>query len=270
VKVNDQLAIANLPPALDGPGGQPAPAPYNQAPPPPQYAAPPAASGPITLPPGTLLQVRTSEPVDSKRAMDGTQVQFAVIRDVTLNGVLAIPRGATAYGVVTELKDAGEFKGSAVLGLRLTSLDLGGQSYPVRSDVFKVKGPGKGERTARNIFGGALLGALVGGFVDRGTGAAIGAAAGAGAGTAASAASPGPGAWIPAEALVDFHLDAPVTVSPVSPQQAMRMAQSLYPGDPSLYRRGYYPYARPYSYQYAYPPVYFRPYYDVGGVYYWR
>ena len=210
------------------------------------------------------------EPVDSKLATDGTPVQFTVIRDVTSNGELAIPRGATVHGVVSELKRSGELKGSAEFGLQLTSLDLGGRSYALQTDVFKVKGPGKGGRTARNIFGGALVGALVGGFVDRGTGAAIGAAAGAGAGTAASAATPGPGVWIPAEALVDFHLDAPVTVSPVSPQQAMQLAQGLYPGEPALYRRGYYPYARPYSYQYAYPPVYFRPYYAEGGAYYWR
>jgi hypothetical protein len=91
------------------------------------------------------------------------------------------------------------------------------------------------------------------------------------AGTAASAASSGPGVWIPAEALVDFHLAAPVTVTPVSQQEAARLAQGLYPGGPSLYRRGYYrpgyPYGLPY---YPYPPVYYRPYFVTGGFYYWR
>jgi hypothetical protein len=61
----------------------------------------------------------------------------------------------------------------------------------------------------------------------------------------------------------------------VSPEEAARLAQGLYPGGPSLYRRGYYPaYPPPYGYAagpyYAYPPVYYRPYYAVGGVYYWR
>jgi hypothetical protein len=49
------------------------------------------------------------------------------------------------------------------------------------------------------------------------------------------------------------------------------LAQGLYPGGPTLYRRGYapngYPYGSPY---YAYPPVYYRPYYVEGGYYYWR
>jgi hypothetical protein len=235
---------------------------YAPAPPPVQaYEAP---RGPVTIPPGTLLQARTNEPVGSKFAKDGTPVQFTVIHDVAFGGVLAIPRGATVHGVVTEVRKNGDLGGSAELALRLTSLDLGGQSYEIQSDQFKVKGPNKTERTVGNAFGGAILGAIIGGAVGRGEGAAIGAGAGAVAGTAASAASPGPGVWIPAEALVDFHLTAPVTVNPVNQQEAARLSQGLYPGGPMLYRRpGYRPY-------YAYPPVYFRPYYTVGGYYYWR
>jgi len=216
-----------------------------------------------------LLQVRTAETLDNKRAKDGTAVQFTVIRDVTLNGWLAIPRGATVHGVVTESKSSGQFGGSPELALTLTSLDLGGKSYPLQSDQFKVKGPNKAGRTASNIVGGALLGALIGGAAGGGGGAAIGAAAGGTVGTAASAATPGPRAWIPAEALVTFHLNAPVTVDPVSQQEASRLAQGLYPGGPTLYRRGYYGY--PYGPgPYGYPPVYYRPYYMAGGYYYWR
>ncbi len=247
----------------------------------PQYAPGPArqpayefAKGPVTVPAGTLIQLRTSEPVGSKRATEGTPVQFTVIQDVTLGGVLAIPRGATVHGVVSEIKRAGALAGSPELALQLTSLDLGGQNYPLQSDLFKVKGPNKAERTVGNAVGGALLGAFIGGWAGGGSGAAIGAAAGAGAGTAASAASPGPGIWIPAEALVVFHLAAPVTVQPVSQQEADRLAEGLYRGGPSLYQRGYPRYGRPYgyvgAYPYGYPPVYYRPYYMVGGFYYWR
>jgi hypothetical protein len=188
-----------------------------------------------------------------------------------VGGVLAIPRGATIHGVVTEAKQAGDLGGSAVLALKLTSLDLGGHSYDLASDQFKVKGPNKAGQTAANTFGGALVGAIIGGAVGRGGGAAIGAGAGAAAGLGASAASGGPRAWIPAEALVTFHLDAPITVDPVDAQEAARLAQGLYPGGPTLYRRG--PYGQPYmagGYPYGYPPVYYRPYYMVGGVYYWR
>jgi hypothetical protein len=243
--------------------------PYPPPPPAPRYSVP---NGPVTLAQGTVLQVRTTGALDNKRAQEGTPVDFTVISDVAVNGWLAIPRGATMHGVVTESKNAGQLKGSPELALRLTSLDLGGKNYPLDSDEFRVRGPGKGAHTAGNIIGGALIGAIIGGAAGGGGGAAIGAAAGGTVGTAASAAMPGPNAWIPAEALVTFHLNTPLTVGPVSQQEAARLAQGLYPGGPNLYRRPYPYYARPYGPAvYAYPPpVYYRPYYMAGGYYYWR
>lgn len=260
------------------PYGPPPPSPYAQQPygypyppqrpPAPRYAQ---ATGPVTVPQGTLVQARTAESVDNKRAKVGEPVQFTMIQDVAVGGVLAIPRGATVHGVVTDAKKSGALGGSPELALKLTSLDLGGQNYPIDSDQFKVKGPNKAGYTAGNAVGGALLGAIIGGIAGRGEGAAIGAGAGAVAGTAASAATPGPHAWIPAEALVTFHLSAPVTVQPVSQEEAARLAQGLYQGGPNLYRRGYYGYPYGYAYgPYGYPPVYYRPYFISGGFYYWR
>jgi hypothetical protein len=236
-------------------------------PPAPVYEAP---KGPVTIPQGTLLKLRTSEPVSSKRAKDGQPVQFMVIQDVAVGGVLAIPRGATVHGVVSEVKQAGELTGSPVLALKLTSLDLGGQSYPLDTGQFKVKGPGKGERTANNMIGGTIMGTIVGCAVRGPLGCGVGAGAGLAAGTAASAATPGPNVWIPAEALVEFRLNASLTVTPVSAKEAARLAQGLFSGGPALYRRGYGPYGQPYPYAYGYPPVYYHPYYAVGGFYYWR
>lgn len=247
------------------PGAYPPPG-YGYQYPPQQPQAPhyAVAKGPVTIPQGTLIDLRTAEALESKHAKDGTPVQFTVIRDVAIGGVLAIPRGATVHGVVTESKNAGTLGGSAELALKITSLDLGGQSYPLDSDEFKVRSPNKAGRTAGNAVGGAILGAIIGGAVGRGEGAAIGAGAGAAAGTAASAATPGPRAWIPAEARVTFHLAGPITVNPVTQDEADRLAQGLYPGGPNLYRRGPYGYA-PYPY-----PVYYRPYFVSGGYYYWR
>lgn len=259
--------------------GQTAPPPpgYGYPPPSPGYGrqpyAPPAPSyslprGPITLAPGTVLQLRTADSVDSKRAKEGTGLDFTVIRDVTINGYLAIPRGATVHGVISGVKHAGELTGSPELALQLTSLELNGRQYPLDSDQFKVKGPSKTGRTVGNAIGGAILGTIIGGAAGGGGGAAIGAVAGGTAGTALSAAG-SPRAWIPAEALVTFHLNTPLTVDPVSREEAARLAQGLYPGGPTLYRRGpgYYAYPAPYGY----PPVYYRPYYLAGGgYYYWR
>jgi hypothetical protein len=255
-----------------GPGYPPPPQ-YAQAPQAPAYAAP---TGPVTIPQGTLLQLRTAESVGSKRAKDGTPVQLTVIRDVAVGGVLALPKGATIHGVVTDVKKvgAGDLGGSSQLAIKLVSLDLGGQSYPLDTDQFKVKAPSKTGQTVGSAVSGGILGTIIGCAVGRGFGCAVGAGAGVAAGTAASAASSGPQAWIPAEALVTFHLNTPLTVNPVSQQEASRLAQGLYQGGPNLYRRGPYGYyGAQYAggpYPYAYGPVFYRPYYMVGGAYYWR
>ncbi|MGB0082725.1 MAG: BON domain-containing protein, partial [Terracidiphilus sp.] len=174
---------------------------YPQAPPAPQYAP---ASGPVTLPAGTLLQLRTSEPVDSKRAKDGEPVQFMVIQDVTMGGALAIPRGAVVHGVISEHKNVGSGKmaGSSTLALTLTSLDLGGRNYPIASDQFKVKAPNKAGQTVGGALTGGVIGTIIGCAVRGPLGCAVGAGVGAAGGTAVGAASPGYRAWIPAEARV--------------------------------------------------------------------
>jgi hypothetical protein len=250
-------------------GGYPPSAQAPNAPPQPPAPAYQTSHGLVTVPPGTLLVLRTSEAINSKRATDGTPVQFTVIQDVAVGGVLAIPRGATMHGVVTDSKRSGALGGSPELALRLTSLDLGGRNYPLATGEFRVKGPSKTGHTVGHAIGGALLGAIIGGAAGGGSGAAIGAGSGAAAGTAVSAATPGPEVWIPAEARIDFHMAAPLTVMPVSAQEANRLAQGLYPGGPALYQRGYPAYGRPYP-PYPYPPVYYRPYYVVDGYPYWR
>jgi len=257
------------------PGGPPPPRPGYRQPYGPGYRDAPGsfatAPGPITVPAGTVLTLRTNEALSEKHAQDGQPVDFVVIRDVPVNGYLAIPRGATVHGVVTQAKHAGQLTGSPELALAVTSLDIDGRTYPLQSDEFRVRGPSKTGRTVGNAIGGALFGAIIGGAVGGGGGAAIGAAAGGAGGTAVSAAG-GPHAWIPAEALVTFHLNSPVTVDPVGREEANRLAQGLYQGGPELYRR-----RGPYGYRpppppgyYAYPPVYYRPYYFSGGYYYWR
>jgi hypothetical protein len=231
------------------------------------------APGPLTVPAGALLALRTIEPVESKRAKVGEQLQFVVIADVNVAGYVAIPRGATVHGVVSEVKnpERGDLGGSPVVSLHLVSLDMGGQSYPLETDEFRAVGPNKGGHTASSGLTGALLGAVIGGMAGGGRGAAIGAGAGAGAGVIAGAASNGPGVWIPSEARVDFHLKSAITVTQVSQEEAGRLAQGLYPGGPSLYRRpGVYGGSVYYGYPYGYPPVYFHPYVMVGGYYRWR
>lgn len=273
-----QAAEANVPPpppdeapnTQQQPAANPAPpVPYMGAPrppyqpqqggyyPPPQqgynqpqqsYNQPP--SGPVTIPAGTLLRVRLSETLDTARTKDGTFFEGTAANDVYQNGVLAIPRGAVITGKVVQSKNAGDLGGSAVMQLQLTNLNLGGSVTPLASDVWSSKGPNKAGYTAGNTAGGAALGAIIGGIIGGGAGAAIGAGVGGVGGLAASSATKGPRLVLPVESTVDFHLTGPVTVQPVSWQEAQRLASSV-PQEPRLVRRPPV-YAVPYPY-YPYP-----------------
>jgi hypothetical protein len=251
-----------------------------------QQAAPP--SGPVILNAGMLLQIRTSEPLDSKKVKPGDYFQGTLAQSVYVGNVLAIPRGVGVTGRVVDVKKPGELKGGASLALQLTTLNLGGNSYSLATDTFNTGGPGKGGYTAANTVGTAALGAVIGAIAGGGPGAAIGAVAGTGVGLGASAATPGPRSVVPPEAMLSFHLTSPATVQPVSAQEAYRLeAQSgpparRYPpqgygyGPPQGYGYaapppgyappppGYAPYPYAYGYPYAYPYAYYGrgyPYY---------
>jgi hypothetical protein len=172
--------------------------------------------------------------------------------DVVVDNFLIVPRGATLHGTVVQSRKAGKLTGSPDLILKLVSLDFGGRSYPLYTYQFKVEGISKTAPTENKIKGGAVIGAIAGAAFDgsakgettgagklagMGTGAAIG----AGVGTIVSAATPGPVAVIPAESQIDFYLSSPISVVPVSAQEAARLSQGLHAGGPVLYVRGQTP-----------------------------
>src|ERR1700729_4470520 len=109
------------------------------------------------------------------------------------------------------------------MALGITSLNLGGNSYSLATDVFNTPSPGKGGYTADNTVGAAALGAVIGAVAGGGPGAAIGAVAGTGVGLGASAATPGPRSIVPPESVLTFHLTTPATVQPVSYREANQL-----------------------------------------------
>ncbi len=223
-----------------------------------QQAYPQQPLTPLTIPSGTLLQVRTSEPLDATHVQPGQVFAATVAADVYMGGVLALPRGAVVTGkVVSTQSNKGDLAGRQGLSLVLSNVNLGGQVYTLPTDTWSGQGPGKGGYSAGNTIGAAGLGAVIGAIAGGGAGAAIGAGAGAIVGAGTSAATTGPRMYVPAEAVLNFHLLAPITVTPVSAQEAQRLAAT---SQPQLQRRGPYPY--PYG---AYPPppppgYYYYPY----------
>ena len=223
------------------------------------YPPPQPVSGPVTIPAGTPLQVRTSEPLDVTKLQVGAMFQATAASDVFEGNVLAIPRGALMEGTVVDAKRPGNLAGSGEIALQITSINLSGRQYPLLTDVWSSKEPNKAGYTATNTVGGAVVGAIIGGIIGRGAGAAAGAVIGGGAGMLASAHTNGPRVMLPPETLLNFHLATSVAVQPVSWQEAQRLAQN----SPQLQRRRVYmaPYPYPYVYRYPYPyPYYYRGY----------
>jgi hypothetical protein len=203
----------------------------------------------VTVLEDTRLSVMTNTSINSSKVRAGEPLEFTLEEDVLVDDLLVIPRGAMLHGVVVEVKKAGKLTGSPDLILKLVSLDLEGRSYPVYSYQFKVEGTSKTQPTERKIKGGTAIGAVVGAALAEGpyeaptvagtlAGMGTGAAVGAGTGTIVAAASPGPAVDIPAESEIDFYLASPISVTPVSRREAMRLSEGLHSGGPVLYVRG--------------------------------
>jgi len=237
-------------PPLYTPDGRPYPPPpgCEVSSPPAQYYQGQAGGQQVTIPAGAHIQIRVSQGMDGKHTKVGTVFNGVMVNDVMAGGAIALPRGAAITGTVVDAKSAGNLTGSGALALKLTSINFGGQQYPVESAIWGMNGPSKTGRTVSNTIGLGIMGALIGGAVGGGGGAAVGAVAGGTAGVASSAASPGPQAFVPSESLLNFTLAKPVTVTTVSQTELNRMAGGA-PG-PGAVRprpRGYY---QPYYYPY--------------------
>jgi hypothetical protein len=212
------------------------------------------ASGPVTIAPGTLLSVRTNQPLSTGQLKKGDLFQATSSVDLYENGVVAIPRGAVFTGHVVEAKNAGALAGRPKLDLQLDSVQLGDKTYPIASQVWTSEGASKTGYTAANTAGGAIFGALIGAVAGGGVGAGVGAIAGGAGGAAISGATHGPRLDLPPEALLQFRLAQPLTVQPVRYSEAVRLANSV-PEQPTLHRRPEYaPYPAPYPYAPVPPP----------------
>jgi hypothetical protein len=169
--------------------------------------APPPPPPPIAVPAGTALAIRIDHTISAKHSRAGEKFTGEIVDPVKdSSGNDVIPKGSPVGGVVVIAHKRGHFKGASTLELRLTSLTLNGQEYPLETRDLQEHKKGKGKRTAGLIGGGAGLGMLIGGVASGGTGLVIGGLAGAGAGTAGAGLTGNRDLVIPAESIVHFTL----------------------------------------------------------------
>ena len=109
----------------------------------------------VNIPAGSELAIRINESISVKHTPPGTQFDGEVVEPwVDANGHVILPKGTPVGGVVDESHRRGHFKGRSVLELRLTSLTLNGQRYPLETRDLRETKKGKGKRSAAFIGGG--------------------------------------------------------------------------------------------------------------------
>jgi hypothetical protein len=174
---------------------------------------PPAPPKKVTITQGTPLAIRLVENIDSETSQLGQTFHATLDSALTVDGETAVPQGSDIAGHIADIKSASKFAGQSLLALTLDNLTVDGKSYSLSTDQYKREGSSRGKSTAAKVGGGAILGGIIGAVVGGGKGAAIGAAAGGGAGGAAQAASKAQQIKLPSETVLNFTLQAPVTVT---------------------------------------------------------
>jgi hypothetical protein len=209
-----------------------------QAAPTPQEA--PAASKPVveevTLPEGTRISIRITETLDTKTAQTNDAFHGVTAGDIESQGIIVIPRGSPVIGRIAEAKEAAHFKGAAMLSIELTGVTVDGTTVPVVTDNYTRDAAARGKSTATRVGGGAALGSIIGAVAGGGKGALLGGLAGGAAGTAVNGITRGQQAVIESEAVIDFSLQSPVTLS-VAASPTGRRKESTESTDPQLQPR---------------------------------
>ena len=167
---------------------------------------------PLVVPAGTSITIALNSELGSKLNRPGDTFAGSIARNVSIGGQVAIPKGASINGTVTDAKALGKLAGEAVLSVRLDSVEINGVRVPMHAAVRTFTQKGKGKRTLVMTGGGAALGGLVGGLAGGGKGAAIGAAAGGGAGVGGSALTGNKEVDLPTESSVTFQLTKNLSV----------------------------------------------------------
>jgi hypothetical protein len=184
----------------------PVAAPVASAPPPP----PPPQK--VTIPSGTTLAVRLIDTIDSETAQSGQTFHATLDTPLAVEGETALPSGYDVEGHIVNVQSAGKFAGQSLLVLQLDRISAAGKFYNIQTDRYSRKGSSRGKNTAAKVGTGAGIGAIIGAIAGGGKGAAIGAAAGGGLGGGVQAATKGQQIKLPSETVLNFTLQAPLTV----------------------------------------------------------
>jgi hypothetical protein len=161
------------------------------------------------IPSGQEMDVRLQTGLSSETAQAEQRFEATTVVDLTQDGRVLVPAGATVRGVVSSVKPAGRIDRSGSLTLSFDRMTVRGRDYPIRGMATQVFESG-GIREETGTAGiGAGAGAIVGGILGGVKGAVLGAVIGAGG---AIAATDGKDVNLPAGSIIRMRLDSSVSM----------------------------------------------------------
>ncbi len=160
------------------------------------------AKGPITLQAGTSLTIRMLDSVNSRNHKTGHKFSAILEANIMSGDVVAVPKGAQVYGVLSQVKKAGRLAGSATLVLELTDITVNNSMVKIATQAVG----GEGKNTAKTTVGRTARTAAIGGLIDGSDGAKTGAKVGLGL----SVLTKGNDIQVPKDTLMDFVLRTPL------------------------------------------------------------
>ena len=207
VPANPPSATHTPPPATRPPAARP------PAPP------PPARPATRTLSAGSKLDIAANDTISSRTAKVGESFTAHVVEDVkNAAGQVVIPRGAVLNGTITAVKPAPNPKTPGTLTLSVTSVTVGGNTYPIDAAVDSIetihKGRGVTTGDAAKVGAGAAAGAILGRVIGGNSkGTVIGGVVGGIAGAGVASSTKDSDIVLPAGAHIIVRLTKELTVS---------------------------------------------------------
>ena len=184
----------------------------------------------VILPRGTKLVVNLVQGLSTKNSQEGEQFTTVLEKELVLDGMTVLPKGAQLLGTVSRVKRPGRFRGKAEMSLSFDVIRFpDGREEPFVATISRVQSPGdesrrispEGEIQGRSSYGkdagmivsGGAAGAGIGAIAGGGKGAAIGSAAGGLMGLAGVLWSRGEEIQLPPRTAIEIVLEKPLALS---------------------------------------------------------
>jgi hypothetical protein len=163
-----------------------------------------------TLPTGTTLVAALSNRLSTEGLKAGQPVTLTTRDPLELAEDRVLPAGVIVRGEVTHAKGGGRIAGAPELTIRFREISVGGTTYPITAEPFRLRGKDDLVESVAEIGGGAVVGGIVGAIAGS---TVKGAVIGGVLGTGVAVATKGDQIVLPAGQRLRVRLAAPVSVS---------------------------------------------------------